>query len=276
MPAAVPCPVRDPEDGSCWPTADDADRAWLSRGSAGSRRSLLSGRVASLHPDAAGTDVEEDPDEGEDGGAIAPVDGAATGDSARALGELTGSRKSPGFWRRLASRVKTFVVRKSDSRPVSVPEDELSALFTADFPMPVVGFEMEKLRDTFEASRGRHRRHHAIDLPAPRGTPVVAVVDGTIERLGRDKRGGKVCYLRDESGRYTFYYAHLSRHAKGLKVGDKVHRGAELGAVGATGHATGPHLHFAIFRESEEPTASAAWRGLVVNPYLIFGSILPR
>ncbi len=120
-----------------------------------------------------------------------------------------------------------------------------------------------------------HERRPPLALPAGpgRGTPIVAVVDGTIERLGRDRRGGKVVYLRDESGKYTFYYAHLSKHAPGLKVGDHVKRGELVGEVGATGHATGPHLHFAIFREVED---SPTWRGLVVNPYLIFGSVLPR
>ncbi len=278
---APPCPVRDPEDGACYATADDADRAWLARGGAAPRNPAFgplasTSTVAASRPEEAvmgDEEDEDDVDEAEDGGPVAPVDGGASVDSARVLGELTGARKSPGFWRRLGTRVRNFVVRKSDSRPASLPEEELSALFTADFPMPVVGFDLGRLHDSFEASRGRHRRHHAIDLPAPRGTPVIAVVDGMIERLGRDRRGGKVCYLRDESGKYTFYYAHLSRHAAGLKVGDHVRRGDLIGEVGATGHATGPHLHFAIFREAEDgPT----WRALVVNPYLIFGSVLPR
>lgn len=177
------------------------------------------------------------------------------------------------FWKSLTRTVKGLVVRKSDSRPFSLAEEDLAALFQTDFPLPIEEFSAEKFRDSFNAPRGRHRRHHAIDLPAPRGTPVVAVVDGTVERLGRDKKGGNVCYLRGESGRFTFYYAHLARHREGLKVGDHVKKGEHLGEVGSTGHSTGPHLHFAIFRDVE---GESTWKSLVVNPYLIFSGIGSR
>jgi murein DD-endopeptidase MepM/ murein hydrolase activator NlpD len=174
------------------------------------------------------------------------------------------------FWQNLAKTVTGLVVRKTNSRPVSVPEEELAELFTTDFPLPLEAFDRAKYRDTFLAKRGKHKKHHAIDLPAPRGTPVVAVADGTIERLGRDKRGGKVIYLRDETGKYTFFYAHLARHEKGLKPGDHVVKGQRLGDVGSTGHVIGgPHLHFAIFRDED-----AAGRALVVNPYLVFSPLL--
>jgi murein DD-endopeptidase MepM/ murein hydrolase activator NlpD len=175
------------------------------------------------------------------------------------------------FLSNVAATVKSLVVRKSDSKPVSLPEEELSELFRTDFPLPLELFPKEKFRDSFDSRRGRHRRHHAIDLPAPRGTPVVAVADGVIERVGRDRRGGKVVYLRDTPGRFTFYYAHLKAYVKGLKAGDRVKRGQRLGEVGATGHIIGgPHLHFAIFRHEE----ASGTRALVVNPYLIFGAIV--
>ena len=64
--------------------------------------------------------------------------------------------------------------------------------------------------------------------------------------------------------------AHLARHEKGLKAGDRVMKGQRLGEVGATGHVVGgPHLHFAIFRDED-----AAGRALVVNPYLVFSPIV--
>ncbi|HEX7578458.1 MAG TPA: M23 family metallopeptidase, partial [Thermoanaerobaculia bacterium] len=85
----------------------------------------------------------------------------------------------------------------------------------------------------------------------------------------------KVVYLRDESGKYLFFYAHLASHEKGLKAGDHVEKGDRIGEVGSTGHVIGgPHLHFAIFRDDDRDTN---WkRGLAVNPYLIFATLVPR
>jgi murein DD-endopeptidase MepM/ murein hydrolase activator NlpD len=185
------------------------------------------------------------------------------------LPSLSDEQKS--FWTDLGRTLKGLVVRKKDSQPASIPEEELATLFATDFPLPIEAFPKEKLRDTFNASRGRHRKHHAIDLGAPKGTPIVAVNDGTIERLGRDRRGGIVIYLRDATGRFVYYYAHLSRYAPGLKVGDRVSRGEKIGEVGSTGRSSGPHLHFSIFRDTDSPSP---WKGLVVNPYLVFSALI--
>ena len=95
--------------------------------------------------------------------------------------------------------------------------------------------------------------------------------DGTIERLGRDRRGGIVVYQRDATKRFVFYYAHLKRYAPGLKVGDLVKKGQQIGEVGTTGRTFGAHLHFAIFRDAEAPNP---WKGLVVNPYLVFAPLI--
>ena len=251
---AQPCPARDPEDGRCYPSADAADLAWLARSGKPSAIANRRGDVPEEDPD--------DPDDAEDS-----EDGGGPGDPRM--------KDSPGparlaFWQNLARTVTGLVVRKANSRPVSVPEQELAELFAADFPLPLEAFDRAKYRDTFLAKRGKRKKHHAIDLPAARGTPVVAVSDGFIERMGRDKRGGKVVYLRDATGKYTFFYAHLARHEKGLKPGDHVVKGQRLGDVGSTGHVIGgPHLHFAIFRDED-----AAGRALVVNPYLVFSPLL--
>jgi peptidoglycan LD-endopeptidase LytH len=249
---AQPCPARDPEDGRCYPSADAADLAWLTR----SRNPLsLAGRPADA--------PEEDPDDPED--SEDPGDG-----SPDAGGKASMSPARLAFWKNLARTVTGLIVHKANNRPATVPEEELAELFATDFPMPLASFDHVKFRDTFLSGRGKYKKHHAIDLPAPRGTPVVAVADGVIERLGRDKKGGKVVYLRDTTGKYTFFYAHLSRHEKGLKAGDRVVKGQRLGDVGATGHVVGgPHLHFAIFRDED-----TAGRALVVNPYLIFSPLV--
>jgi murein DD-endopeptidase MepM/ murein hydrolase activator NlpD len=253
---AQPCPAQDPEDGRCYPSADAADLAWLAR--SGNRAAIAARRGAAPEEDP---DDPDDPEDSEDGGALAPVDPTM---------KPSMSPARLAFWRNLARTVTGLVVRKANSRPVSVPENELAELFATDFPLPLEAFDRAKYRDTFLARRGKHRKHHAIDLAAPRGTPVVAVAEGVIERLGRDKKGGKVVYLRDTTGNYTFFYAHLSRHEKGLKAGDHVVKGQRLGDVGATGHVIGgPHLHFAIFRDED-----TAGRALVVNPYLVFSPLL--
>lgn len=212
--------------------------------------------------------LEDDPD-GEDGageglypaGKVVPA----------SLPSLEDGRRS--FWQSLGTKLAGLAVWKKDSKPASIPEDELAALFATGFPLPLEAYPLERLRDTFKSSRGRHRKHHAIDLGAPRGTPILAVNDGTIERLGRDRRGGIVIYHRDPTGRFVYYYAHLKRYVPGLKVGDKVVRGQQIGEVGATGRASGPHLHFAIFRDVDAPNP---WKGLVINPYLVFSALVPQ
>jgi murein DD-endopeptidase MepM/ murein hydrolase activator NlpD len=214
----------------------------------------------------------------EDGACFASADAADRAWLARPLSddeEDEGDEAAvPGsLWKSLSDRLTDFVVRRSDNKPVPLPESEIRRLFGVQFPIPLESFDPAKLHDTFLSRRGKYKKHYAIDLGAPRGTPVLAVADGVIERLGRDRRGGKVVYLRDLSGRYTFFYAHLSRHEKGLKPGDRVVKGQRLGAVGSTGRVIGgPHLHFAIFRL--EPATDS--RLFAVNPYLIFSAILPR
>jgi peptidoglycan hydrolase-like protein with peptidoglycan-binding domain len=89
--------------------------------------------------------------------------------------------------------------------------------------------------------------HHAIDIIAARGTPVVAVADGTIDSLSREDTGlgGLRIWLRDDAGT-TYYYAHLSAIAVTLAPGVRVAAGQAIGAVGRTGNARGGvhHLHF--------------------------------
>ncbi len=271
--APAPCPYRDPEDGGCYSSADEADVAWIARASTSSPRA----RKVALPPGlpavlaVARSQAEELPLEADPDGDEPYEEGsyAAGAVSRAALPALSEEQRS--FWRDLRSTLKGLVVRKQDSKPASIPEEELAALFATGFPLPIEAFPKEKLRDTFNASRGRHKRHHAIDLGAPKGTPIVAVSDGKIERLGRDRRGGIVVYQRDASGRFVYYYAHLSRYAPGLKVGDKVKRGQQIGEVGTTGRTFGAHLHFAIFRDADAPNP---WKGLVVNPYLVFSALV--
>ena len=85
--------------------------------------------------------------------------------------------------------------------------------------------------------------HAGLDIAAPVGAPVVAAAAGTVERAGAAGTYGNLIVLRHADGSET-RYAHLS--AIGVEVGDRVTAGQPLGAVGATGRVTGPHLHFEV------------------------------
>ena len=91
------------------------------------------------------------------------------------------------------------------------------------------------------------RPHTAVDYAAPTGTPVHAIGDGTITKLGWDGGGGNRIRIKHMQG-YESSYMHLSRYAPGLRVGSRVSQGDLIGYVGATGTATGPHLDFRVFQ----------------------------
>jgi len=137
--------------------------------------------------------------------------------------------------------------------------------FSPDMIPPISGLALANLQDTFEEVHNGHR-HEAIDILEPRGTPVHAVVSGTIRKLFLSKPGGNTIYQFDDMGVYCYYYAHLDGYAKGLREGMRVERGDVIGFVGSTGNADArtPHLHFAIFELGSE---RQWWKGKAVNPY---------
>jgi murein DD-endopeptidase MepM/ murein hydrolase activator NlpD len=96
----------------------------------------------------------------------------------------------------------------------------------------------------------RLRPHLGVDFAAPTGTPVRVVAGGKVIRAGWSGGFGN-CIRIDHPGPFDSFYAHLQRLAKGLKAGATVERGQVIGYVGATGLATGPHLHFALFRDGQ-------------------------
>jgi murein DD-endopeptidase MepM/ murein hydrolase activator NlpD len=87
------------------------------------------------------------------------------------------------------------------------------------------------------------RAHTGVDFAAPKGTRIWATADGTVEFVGVKGGYGNCIEIR-HSGGITTLYAHLSGFAKGLKRGVRVRQGESIGFVGATGFATGPHLHY--------------------------------
>jgi len=89
------------------------------------------------------------------------------------------------------------------------------------------------------------RNHSGIDLQASIGTPVYAAADGTVSYVGPMSGYGNLVIVNHPNSLST-YYAHLTRAAPGLVVGDELARGSLLGISGCTGTCTGPHLHFEV------------------------------
>jgi murein DD-endopeptidase MepM/ murein hydrolase activator NlpD len=87
------------------------------------------------------------------------------------------------------------------------------------------------------------RAHTGVDFAAPRGTRVLATADGHVVSAGARGGYGNAVEVRHGSG-ITTLYAHLSGFASGIRAGARVQQGQAIGFVGATGYATGPHLHY--------------------------------
>jgi hypothetical protein len=138
------------------------------------------------------------------------------------------------------------------------------AQLRARLTIPVPGVRAADLPDTFNEMRGT-RRHDALDIPAPRGTPVLSASDGRLLRLFTSVNGGLMIYAADATDRFILMYAHLDRYAAGLTDGMPLRRGQVIGYVGTTGNAPPnlPHLHFAIARAGN---IRQWWRGTPVDP----------
>jgi murein DD-endopeptidase MepM/ murein hydrolase activator NlpD len=119
--------------------------------------------------------------------------------------------------------------------------------------------EFTRISSQFTSSRfhpllGINRPHLGVDFAAPMGTPVRSIGSGRVVYAGW--KGGSGRYVRiDHGSGIESSYSHLQSIASGLRVGDRVQVGQRIGAVGASGLATGPHLHFALYRD-----------GIYVNP----------
>jgi murein DD-endopeptidase MepM/ murein hydrolase activator NlpD len=144
---------------------------------------------------------------------------------------------------------------------------EVSARFTSGgYVFPVYG--TASFGDSFGAPRPDITSgwHHGEDIFARRGTPLLAVTNGTLHTIGFNKIGGYRLWLRDAAGD-EFYYAHLSAYSPLAVEGHSVKSGDVIGFVGSTGDAEGglPHLHFEIHPAS---LAALGYDG-VIAPYPI-------
>jgi murein DD-endopeptidase MepM/ murein hydrolase activator NlpD len=144
----------------------------------------------------------------------------------------------------------------------------IDALRARHLRLPIDDANVEAWKGQFAAVHNGHP-HEAVDILAPRFTPVHAVEDGTIAKLFLSGAGGTTIYQFGPSRRFCYYYAHLQRYAEGLRDGQTVERGDVIGYVGTSGNAPPdtPHLHFAIF-ELEVPPRW--WHGRPIDPYDVF------
>jgi len=91
------------------------------------------------------------------------------------------------------------------------------------------------------------RAHRGVDYAAPTGAPVVAAASGVVTSATYDGANGRMVRVRHASG-YESFYLHLSAFGTGIRAGARVEQGQTVGLVGATGLATGPHLHYGLTR----------------------------
>lgn len=151
--------------------------------------------------------------------------------------------------------------------PEARPAGELRLRF------PVQAADRTRMRASFDEGRSGGRRHRALDIFAPRHSPVRTVDAGVVLRLSRSRAGGIAVEQTDRSGLYCYYYAHLERYAAGLREGQSLSSGQAIGYVGTSGNAPSrsPHLHLAVFRSSAGTFGGtggqACWSGTAIDPY---------
>lgn len=210
------------------------------------------------------------------GGAGAPVSAPPTAAPAQRPGSIPPVEGAPPLLSQ-GPAVNTDVpgLGPKLSPPAALPGPVLSDAQPLPAPggprrlaIPVAGIKPSDLRDTFAEARG-DRKHEAIDILAPRNTPVLAVDDGKIEKLFFSQRGGTTAYQFDPTRTYAYYYAHLDAYAPGLVAGRELKRGDLIGYVGTSGNAPPqtPHLHFQIFLLTPE---KRWWEGQPIDPFPYF------
>lgn len=129
--------------------------------------------------------------------------------------------------------------------------------FPVSFTRISSGFSHSRLHPVLN----RTRPHYGVDFAAPTGTPVRAVADGKVEMASWHGGNGRYVEIRHDDV-FESGYGHLSRIASGLRPGSTVRKGDVIGYVGSTGLATGPHLHFVMYKNGKyiDPLSASAPR----------------
>ena len=185
--------------------------------------------------------------------------------------QVIGTRPLPAPRRApVAVRREPVAVRREPTGigPLSSSET-VNYILARGLIVPVAGVPVSQLQDSFDDGRDGERVHRALDILAPRGTPVLAADDGRILRVRPNALGGNTVYATDPQGRVVYYYAHLDSYQPGIAEGATIARGDTLGMVGTTGNAPKdtPHLHFQVM---QMPPDGKYWDGDPINPYPLF------
>ena len=134
--------------------------------------------------------------------------------------------------------------------------------------MPVRGVMPHQLQANFGVARdGGARTHEGLDIMAPEGREVLAIVSGKIDTKKWNNLGGNTLWLLGDDG-MIYYYAHLHSYRDGIDEGSRVNGGEVLGYVGKTGNASTPHLHFEVHKTKKSP-AIDPYRILAVDHILV-------
>lgn len=160
-------------------------------------------------------------------------------------------------------RIRAASFRTSDSTYYAIPfEQDGEELYYNEKGNSLEGaflkapLDYYRISSRFTGSRyhpvlKRYRAHHGVDYAAPTGTPVYAIGNGKVIDKGYQANGGGNYVKIRHNSTYTTTYMHLSRFAKGLKVGDTVAQKEVIGYVGSTGLSTGPHLDFRVYENGK-------------------------
>jgi murein DD-endopeptidase MepM/ murein hydrolase activator NlpD len=194
---------------------------------------------------------------------IAPIGRAGAGSR---LVSAAAASVGPGLYTQLPTAPQD--PPGADHAPSSSSSPSSGAGYSINLIIPVEGVRPDNLRDSFDAVRSGGRLHRAIDIIAPRGTPVLAAADGEIIRLSYNAAGGVTIYQMSDDKKLIFYYAHLDGYADDLSPGDYARQGDVIGYVGNTGNAAAGkcHLHFSIWAITDQ---KKYWTGDNINPYPI-------
>jgi murein DD-endopeptidase MepM/ murein hydrolase activator NlpD len=160
----------------------------------------------------------------------------------------------------------------SESRPVgsASASADIEYLRSRQIIVPVAGADMARVEDSFNDARDGDRVHRAIDILAPRGTPILSADNGRIVRMTTSALGGISMYTIDPEQRIVYYYAHMDHYNDAMSPGKTIWKGDTLGFVGTTGNApkNTPHLHFQVMRW---PADGKYWNGEPINPFDLLG-----
>lgn len=173
--------------------------------------------------------------------------------------------------------------RPAKPNPTAVPDatvgvvesssEAVAYMLSRHLVVPVAGADMSKVYDSFYEGRDGGRIHRAIDILAPRDTPILSADDGKILRMSNSSLGGITMYTVDPAGKLVYYYAHMDHYNDAMSPGRELVKGDTLGYVGTTGNAPKdtPHLHFQVMKW---PADGKYWDGEPIDPFEALGGVL--